>query len=137
MSRVRAKRILVNRKSSSLELQETARAMGLSETDQVLLQALNWAIECLRHPQFGERPSTKACAAVLDWWRDRSRAARTSDESIRTQLRFAEGQGYRRSRGGGGSQATAFDFVGKRLGISANTVANKASKLLPKKRRKK
>ena len=129
---------VVSRKSIHLQIQENRSWATMSEDDRAVCVALYEAIQALQNPSlFGELPDSVR-KSVLRWRGARVRAYKTSPETIRAQLKFAEALGLKRTRSEARTQEhkrrgpTAFEWVADRLRISRNTVANKAARQLPK-----
>lgn len=128
---------IVDRKSIFLQIQEDPSWTSMSEDDRAVCMALCDALEALRYPRaFGGLPATVS-KALLRWRKGKTLAFRAGTTTIRTRLKFADARGLKRTRTHRSNQPTAFEHVAKELGISANTVANKANVRLPQTVRKK
>ena len=128
---------------SSLEIRLADELTGLSADDAALCRALLFAIRCVQKPKwFGPLPKSIR-EDVRRWSRHADRAHFAGTASIDRQVAIGEAvYGLKRTRSGSSKKAekpgpTAFDFAARRLGISPNTVANKARRPVTRERRRK
>ena len=115
-------------KSLMLQLQEDPSWEKMSAADRRVCQALVLAIHSVQRPDFFGRLPKTISEPLLDWQRGKTRKWNASPESVRTQVAIGEALGLKRTRGNRSSQPSAFQFAARRLGISENTVANKAGR---------
>jgi hypothetical protein len=132
---------------TSLEIQlddELANPnLSLSEKDRALCRAL---FKAIRSVQLQSMPADwkipplpqSVRTTVLRWHAATELKWRTDPESIESAVQRAERLGLKRTRGNSDGTMTAYEHAGQSLGISANTVANKAGRvrLLGTKRKK-
>lgn len=113
----------------SLEIQLEDETRKLSKPDQEICRSLMLAIRCVQHSDmFGSLPKSVR-TAIEKWSSINQRSENLSVQSIRTQVEIAERvYGLKRTRANRAGETTAFEFAARRLGISANTVANKVGR---------